>query len=195
MSDEIDPWVVVDGEVDISTQPEIFENDVVCRKKLVAEGDINAKGKIVARENIIAQKNIYVSQDVFFKSADCAEEFGVVSKSVEPGTVVVLRDRDLVTSSYREYDKRVAGVISGAGQYKPGIILDKKESTENNVRMPVALMGKVYCKVDADYSPIEIGDLLTTSNTEGHAMKSVDPLKSFGSVIGKALSSAEKGKH
>jgi hypothetical protein len=60
--------------------------------------------------------------------------------------------------------------------------------------MPVALMGKVYCKVDADYAPIEIGDLLTTSSTEGHAMKSTDPLKSYGSIIGKALSPLREGK-
>ena len=48
-------------------------------------------------------------------------------------------------------------------------------------------MGKVYCKVDAQYAPIEVGDLLTTSPTPGHAMKAADPLKGFGSVIGKAL--------
>ena len=34
---------------------------------------------------------------------------------------------------------------------------------------------------------IEIGDLLTTSPTPGHAMKADDPLKAFGTVIGKAL--------
>jgi hypothetical protein len=49
------------------------------------------------------------------------------------------------------------------------------------------MMGKVYCKADAQYSSIEVGDLLTTSPTPGHAMKASDPLKSFGSVIGKAL--------
>ena len=53
--------------------------------------------------------------------------------------------------------------------------------------MPVALVGKVYCKVDASYSPIEVGDLLTTSLTPGHAMKANDHVKAFGAVIGKAL--------
>lgn len=48
-------------------------------------------------------------------------------------------------------------------------------------------MIKVYCKVDAKYSPIKRGDLLTTSDTEGYAMKAIDPLKSFGAVLGKAL--------
>jgi hypothetical protein len=48
-------------------------------------------------------------------------------------------------------------------------------------------MGKVFCKVDAQYGAIDIGDLLTTSPTPGHAMKTSDPLKAFGAVIGKAL--------
>jgi hypothetical protein len=59
--------------------------------------------------------------------------------------------------------------------------------------MPVALMGKVFCKVDAQYSPIEVGDLLTTSPTLGHAMKAGDPLKAFGAVLGKALQSLKEG--
>src|SRR5260370_15911663 len=87
--------------------------------------------------------------------------------------------------SKQAYDKRVAGVISGAGHLKPAITLDTRRSNEN--RLPLALMGKVYCKVDAQYAPTEVGDLLTTSPTSGCAMKAVDPLKAFCSVIGKAL--------
>ena len=48
-------------------------------------------------------------------------------------------------------------------------------------------MGKVYCLVDATEESVGIGDLLTTSSFPGHAMKVTDPLKAFGSVIGKAL--------
>ena len=76
-------------------------------------------------------------------------------------------------------------MISGAGAYKSGLVLDR-QPLQNN-RLPVALVGKVYCKVDAQYGPIEVGDLLTSSSTPGHAMKASDPLKAFGSVIGKAL--------
>jgi hypothetical protein len=85
----------------------------------------------------------------------------------------------------------VAGVISGAGDYKPGIVLDKQGSQLN--RKPIALLGKVYCKVDASYAPIEVGDLLTTAPTPGHAMKAADPLKAFGAVIGKALRPLKAG--
>jgi hypothetical protein len=48
--------------------------------------------------------------------------------------------------------------------------------------------------VDARYSPIEVGDLLTTSPTLGHAMKATDSQKAFGSVIGKALSPLVAGQ-
>jgi hypothetical protein len=51
-----------------------------------------------------------------------------------------------------------------------------------------------HCKVDADIAPIEIGDLLTTSPTKGHAQKALDPAKAVGAMIGKALGSLKKGK-
>ena len=37
------------------------------------------------------------------------------------------------------------------------------------------------------YSPIVVGDLLTTSPTPGHAMKATDPRRALGAIIGKAL--------
>src|SRR5882762_4766438 len=86
--------------------------------------------------------------------------------------------------SQEAYDKKVAGVISGAGNCKPGLLLDKRQVPN---RVPIALLGKVYCKVDAQYASIEIGDLLTTSSTLGHAMKAIDTRRAFGAVIGKAL--------
>ena len=98
---------------------------------------------------------------------------------------MVLDHDGVLRQSASAYDKRVAGVISGGGNYKPGLILDKQQVRPN--RIPVALVGKVYCKVDAHHASIGVGDLLTTSSTPGYAMKADDPLKAFGSVIGKAL--------
>jgi hypothetical protein len=119
------------------------------------------------------------------------------SDNIEPGTVMVINQTGNLQESYQAYDKKVAGVVSGAGTYRPAIILDKKDNTpskdDNTKRTPIALMGKVYCKVDANHSSIEIGDLLTTSPTKGYAMKAADPNKAFGSVIGKALGSIKEG--
>jgi hypothetical protein len=121
--------------------------------------------------------------------ADLAEQFGVIgSLAAEPGTVVVLAGDDRVRVSDEPYDRRVAGIVSGAGNCRPGIVLDRQLDAN---RCPLALSGKVWCKVDANWAPVEIGDMLTTSPTPGHAMRATDPARAFGAVIGKALGSLQ----
>jgi hypothetical protein len=123
---------------------------------------------------------------------DCAEDFEVaVAGEIEPGTVMVIKEGGSLEPSAYAYDRKVAGVVSGAGDCKPAIVLGRCKAQTN--RIPVALVGKVYCKVDARFSPIEVGDLLTTSTTPGHAMKADDPLKALGSLIGKALHLLKEG--
>jgi hypothetical protein len=137
--------------------------------------------------------DVEVTGDIRLANADCAEDFDIVdADSVEPGTVMVLGDEGGLRPSQQPYDKRVAGVVSGAGAYKPGIVLDKQPAQSD--RKPIALLGKVYCKVDAGYAAIEVGDLLTTSASPGHAMKASEPFKAFGAVIGKALRPLKEGQ-
>jgi hypothetical protein len=50
------------------------------------------------------------------------------------------------------------------------------------------------CKVDADITPIKVGDLLTTSPTKGHAQKVLEPTEAIGAILGKALASLKEGK-
>jgi hypothetical protein len=138
-------------------------------------------------------RKLTVDVDIVLSNADCAEDFNIgTDVAVEAGTVMVLGDEGALFPSQHAYDKRVAGVVSGAGNYKPGIVLDKQESQEK--RQPIALLGKVYCKVDAQYGAIEVGDLLTTSDTSGYAMKVSDPFRGFGAVIGKALRPLAEGQ-
>jgi hypothetical protein len=137
-------------------------------------------------------KNTIVTGDISLANADCAEEFDICeTEQIEAGTVMVLGEDGKLQQSQHAYNKRVVGVVSGAGDYKPGIVLNKQES--GHTRKPIALLGKVYCKVDAQYGAIEVGDLLTTSPTPGHAMKADDPAKAFGAVIGKALRPVPEG--
>ncbi|HVK05771.1 MAG TPA: hypothetical protein VM490_20035, partial [Armatimonadaceae bacterium] len=137
--------------------------------------------------------DVEVTGDLRLTNADCAEDFDVSgAEPVEPGTVMVLGDEGALFESRVAYDKRVAGVISGAGDFKPGIVLDTRKTAGN--RQPVALMGKVFCKADARFGAIEVGDLLTTSSTPGHAMKAGEPLQAFGAVIGKALRPLKEGQ-
>lgn len=161
------------------------------RMRITSQGNVGI-GTSSPTTKLHVVGDITATGDVLLSGADCAEEFDIEGEQPEPGTVVVIDEIGSLRESLLAYDRKVAGVVSGAGEYKHAILLDRRSESEG--RVPVALVGKVYCKVDAQYSRIEVGDLLTTSPTPGHAMKAVDPLKSFGCVIGKALTTFEGGQ-
>ena len=75
--------------------------------------------------------------------------------------------------------------MAGAGECRPAIVLGRHRSKIG--RHPIALSGRTFCRVDAAPAAVDVGDLLTTSPTPGHAMKVTDPTRAFGAVIGKAL--------
>ena len=153
--------------------------------------DLIAGGVLCLNDSTISG-TLHVVKDIILTGGDCAEQFDVSSQVIaEPGTVMVINGEGELEPSQRPYDKRVAGVISGAGDLRPALILDKQQSDRN--RASVALVGKVYCKVDATDVAIEVGDLLTTSHTVGHAMKADDPVRAFGTIIGKALRPLRSG--
>ena len=151
-------------------------------------GDLSVNG------NAFVTNNMTVQGDVFLPGADCAEQFEVAGPtSLEPGTVVVIDDSGMLRESDQPYDRRVAGVISGAGTCRPGIVLNRRGGDEGK-HASVALIGRVFCKADARISGIAVGDLLTTSPLPGHAMRASDPHLAFGAVLGKALQPLADGR-
>jgi len=173
---------------DPATNRAEISNDVGTYKTLMIVGNRSAGlgRRVSVWDRLEINGNLAVTGDITLTNADCAEEFDIAeAESIEPGTVMVLGKEGMLHQSQQPYDNRVAGVVSGGGDYKPGLILGRKQSQSN--RIPIALFGKVYCKVDANEEAIEVGDLLTTSPTQGYAMKAAEPLKAFGAVIGKAL--------
>ncbi|HEX4963953.1 MAG TPA: hypothetical protein VF173_24215 [Thermoanaerobaculia bacterium] len=131
--------------------------------------------------------------DIILQNADCAEDFDVAeAEAAEPGTVVVFDGDGRLRPAVEAYDRKVAGVVSGAGDFRPGIVLDRHPDRAR--RAALALMGKVFCKVDAAHGAIAVGDLLTTSPTPGHAMVASDPARAFGAVVGKALRTHREGR-
>ena len=128
--------------------------------------------------------------------ADLSEQFDVAFNGVdvEPGMVVAIdaQNPGKLTLSTSAYDRKVAGVVSGAGGVKPGMLMGQ-EGTMADGQHPVALTGRVWTWCDATKGPIEPGDMLTTSNRPGHAMKVLDHTKAQGAVIGKAMSSLSEG--
>ena len=164
-----------------------FEGNVLVSETLSVGADISIQG------NILNVNTITCVGDVLLTGADCAEHFDILDECrLRPGTVVVIGTDGALRESCGAYDRKVAGIVSGAGSYRPAIVLDR-QSVEANGRLPIALVGKVFCQIDAGYGAVEVGDLLTTSPTPGHAMKASDPARAFGAVIGKALRPLAEG--
>ncbi|MBC1190758.1 MAG: hypothetical protein EWV83_13210 [Microcystis sp. M_OC_Ca_00000000_S217Cul] len=102
-----------------------------------------------------------------------------------------------VTLADTENDSRVIGIVdreSIPDQNSPDTRVEPDDPTfvENGGELLVVTLGAyAHCKVDATEAPIEVGDLLTSSNNPGHAKKATEP--KLGSIIGKALESLKEG--
>jgi hypothetical protein len=129
--------------------------------------------------------------------SDLSEQFDItaIHNELKAGMIVSIDPEapgQLVTSS-RAYDKTVAGIVSGAGGVKTGMLMGQR-GTPADGKHPVALTGRVYCWVDADQGAIRPGDLITTSDLPGYGMKVQDHQKAQGATIGKAMTKLENGK-
>lgn len=131
--------------------------------------------------------------------SDLSEQFEIqasgAGRAPMAGYVVSIdaaRPGELIVSS-QAYDRTVAGVVSGAGDVQPGMLMGQR-GTEADGQYPVALTGRVYVWVDASYGAVAPGDMLTTSNTAGHAMKVADHEQAQGAILGKAMTSLESGR-
>jgi hypothetical protein len=134
-----------------------------------------------------------VSGNIAAKYQDVAE-WVPARMTLSPGTVVVIDPEasNHVLAAVKPYDTRVAGVVSA----QPGLLLG--DAADGKIK--VAHMGRVRMKVDASLGAIAVGDLLVTSSTPGHAMRSapVDlggvSIHRPGTVVGKALEPLAEGQ-
>ena len=126
--------------------------------------------------------------------ADIAEPFAMSEPDLPKGAVVVIDEENpgQLKLSAEAYDRRVAGVISGAGGVNPGLSLSQQGVMEGDQH--VALTGRVYVQADASSGPIKPGDLLTTSDNPGHAMKVTDHTRAQGAILGKAMTALAEGE-
>jgi hypothetical protein len=117
---------------------------------------------------------------------DLAENYR--GRDVEAGDVVVIGKGGVLVKCAKEMDTTAAGIVSTSPSMKLSGRLDDGEGT-----VPLALVGRVLCKVDATKRAIHEGDLLVSSATPGHAMRAPNDHPKAGTVIGKALEGLEKG--
>ena len=126
--------------------------------------------------------------------SDLAERFAVSgTETAVPGSVMVI-DPDNpghLMPGHSAYDRKVAGVVSGAGDVQAGLTLHQEGVLEGDTI--VAIAGRVYVLADAGNGAIEPGDLLTTSDMPGHAMKATDLDLAQGAVLGKAMTALDSG--
>jgi hypothetical protein len=129
--------------------------------------------------------------------SDLSENFDIAAAegAPEPGMVVCIDAANpgkLVRSS-KAHDRTVAGIISGANGISTGMMMGQAGSVADG-KHPVALTGRVYAWADASTGAIQPGDLLTTSDTPGHAMRVSDHAAAQGAVLGKAMTALPEGK-
>jgi hypothetical protein len=124
--------------------------------------------------------------------ADLAERFNL-SIQAEPGTLLIIDEANAgqLMPSIVAYDAKVAGIVSGAGGVNPGLTLHQEGVLEGDTE--VAIAGRVYVKATAANGAIKPGDLLTTSDVPGYAMKATDRERASGAVIGKAMTGLDGG--
>jgi hypothetical protein len=126
-------------------------------------------------------------------SSDVAE-FMPVSGDVSSGTVLIIGSDGKLQPSTISYDTRVAGIVSTS----PGVSLGAKAEGNPGDAL-IAVAGRVPCKVDANYGAIHPGDILTTSDNPGFAMKAepvnIGGIEIYkpGTVLGKAMNTLESG--
>jgi len=129
--------------------------------------------------------------------SDFSERFEVRGEKtkVEPGMVVSIDPGNpgKLAVSTRAYDRRVVGILSGAGGVRAGMLMGQPGTLADGDQ-PVAISGRVYVWADASNGPIVAGDLLTTSKVPGHAMKVTNHGKAQGAILGKAMTGLSSGR-
>jgi hypothetical protein len=188
---------------------EISVNNAAGVEKMELDGDDGDGGAVIRLHNAAGTTTITLDADLagdgrittqelsITGGSDLSEKFDVSAdeEPVMPGAIVCIDPQNpgkLMLSS-KKYDRTVAGVVSGAGGVKTGMMMGQKGSLADGEH-PIALTGRVFCLVNADQGAIEPGDLITTSDVPGHGMKVADHTRAQGAIVGKAMTGLGKGK-
>lgn len=113
--------------------------------------DSQLKGTLGVTEHLNVNGDVSVLGGVRLLGDDVAEQFESVDDSeIDPGSVVVATGADSVQVCSDPYDHRVACVVSDVGGFRPAVLLNDQGRGNH---LPVALAGRVRCKIDAQSAP------------------------------------------
>lgn len=155
--------------------------------------NLNGTDRMVLTNNGLTVNGRTTTNVLEITGADLAEKFPVTEK-VEPGMVVAI-DPDhpgQLCLARGAYNRKVAGIVSGANNLSVGAILGNLPGHED--APPIALSGRVWVHCDASSASIEPGDLLTTADAPGQAMKVIDFVQAQGAILGKAMTPLASGQ-
>ena len=189
----------VDGAVNLGSGSINSANDINIYRATTVRGYFGVTGNVQCNSNLSASGIVTANSLQLTGGSDLAEPYKIAaSADVQPlpGMVVAIDPSQTgqMRVSTRAYDAAVGGIISGAGGVHPGITL-RQTGTVADGTLPIACTGRVWCWCDAgDGGAISPGDLLTTSDTPGHAMRVRDYDRARGAIIGKAMSALKTGK-
>ena len=121
------------------------------------------------------------------RAHDYAEILELATRDgIHPGSVVSYdTDAGGIVPASVENARTVVGVISGAGGFRPGMVIGSRSDASRD--FPLSLSGVVYVRVSAEAGRIVPGDLLVPSSVAGVGMRTSDPNAVPGMVFGKAL--------
>lgn len=124
--------------------------------------------------------NISIAQEI---SLGIANYFEIIGGDISDGDIVSLGDEGYLLSD-KTYDPRVIGIVAE----NPAVSISLEGRSENSY--PVVSSGNVRIKVSTVNGEIKEGDLLTTSEIGGVAMKAINS----GYIVGTALEAFNEGE-
>ena len=172
--------------------------------------DVEAEGSIWTGADLYVEHHTYLNGNLRVrgsKSGVVVDDFvNALGDTLERGDVVVVSESQNlrytglngsipvpeVDLASRAYDTRVCGIVSELAEPEKG--QEAVRVGPGQTGSMVTLGAFAYCKVDADLGAIEVGDLLTTSPTRGHAQKVLDRQQASGAILGKALGPLKQGR-
>jgi len=146
--------------------------------------EILSEGRI----DLDASSGVYINGS----PADLAEFMDVLkTDQAEEGEIVSLVGNNKLGKTNKKYDRKLIGVISG-DRTSTLHIGDKKPLYDDTESLPIALVGRVFVKVNDEGGNIQVGDPITSSSVPGIGMKADKTVK----IIGYAMESEnfEKGE-
>jgi len=158
---------------------------------ITTDGNVGIKTNASSSYALSVKGEVYIDESASVKvlkvrGGNDVYEIWNANETILPGYVVIMDTNRPVNSiklSTKAYDRCIVGVVSGAGTVRPGIGLTQEGVLDGNTQ--IACLGRVNVYVTG---PVQPGDLLTSSDTPGHAMAIKKKRVENGVVLGKALS-------